>query len=135
MKTARGSNTAFNPGEPGKKFSHLAQDLVEAATNDGSKKNLSSIVFEAIVPGPTANSVAWSGLFTGDASACQLFDPKRKGPGKKWDGTPINYDLIKSTSTAAPSMRRLADIHGLLVGHHGSCHNNCKSGCYSNVSR
>lgn len=55
-------------------------------------------MFEVIVPGPTANSVAWSGLFTGDASACQLFDHKRKGPGKRWDGTPINYDLIKSTS-------------------------------------
>ncbi len=94
----RDSNVAFNPSEPDKKFSHLAQDLVVATKNDTSKKNLSSIVFEAIVPGTTLNSVAWSGLFTGDASACQIFDPKRTGPGRKWDGTPIHYDLIKSRS-------------------------------------
>lgn len=46
-----------------------------------------SIVFEALVP-DSNGKWEWSGLFTGDASASNIF--------RDWDGKPRNYNLIKS---------------------------------------
>jgi len=63
--------------------------MLTQTKNDTSRKNLASIVFlvSADICGET-----WRGLFTGDASACNIFKDS-------WKGEPIHYDLIKSMVT------------------------------------
>ena len=75
----------FTSKKHGNKLNKLGDDLKRKLTNDASAKNVSSIVFETVVLDPER---MWSGLFTGDASACNIF--------RDWDGNPKNYDLIKS---------------------------------------
>ncbi|KAK4464619.1 hypothetical protein QBC42DRAFT_318159 [Cladorrhinum samala] len=74
----------FTSKKHGNKLNKLGDDLKRKLTNDASAKNVSSIVFETVVLDPER---MWSGLFTGDASACNIF--------RDWDGNPKNYDLIK----------------------------------------
>jgi hypothetical protein len=97
--------------------------MIKTATNDASKKNLSSIVFLVKVKVPGNGALReWSGLFTGDASANNIF--------KDWDCKPKELDLIKSMiHQIRPYCTVLylvwANRSNPAVGHHGSNHNNC----------
>jgi hypothetical protein len=101
------------------KAEELGDNLLRAVKDDPSLKNVSSIVFEVQDLGSKNRPLA---LFTGDASACRIFRDK-------WKGKPIFYDLIKSMfADEICVVTRTASLTDLqhLVGHHGSCYNNCK---------
>jgi hypothetical protein len=89
--TASGSRETYDSAEA-KHLDSLAEFEKKRLGNDPSKKNLSSIVFLAKIPG-RQNILEWTALFTGDASALTVFNDE-----SRIEKMPLTIDLMKGLS-------------------------------------